>query len=234
MNYTRFAMVSAALVMTSCASKPTDPVLLAAANRQITCSQGADCDAKWSRAVQWVLVNSSWKIQVQTDQMIQTFGPGDSGTNSAFVITKAANMSGSYDINFRSACGNPLGCFPSSTELRASFNNAVIGAPGTSQVVVKPPAAAVHFGIQFVNFPPNSASPAEAAGTKGVMIAAVERGSVAERAGVIVGDILYAYDSRLIGNIVDLQREVSMTSQGKLIAVGVFRGGQDVKLQVQF
>lgn len=113
------------LTLAGCAQSPPNPYLAASASRNVTCVQGPDCESKWSRALQWVLANSSWKIQIQTDQMIQTFGPGNRSPSSAFVITKTTNGNGAYNINFTSACDNIFGCFPSSLELKASFNNAV-------------------------------------------------------------------------------------------------------------
>ena len=40
--------------------------------RPITCTAGADCDAKWSRAASWIALNPTWKIKTRTDQFIET------------------------------------------------------------------------------------------------------------------------------------------------------------------
>jgi hypothetical protein len=39
--------------------------------RPITCTAGADCDAKWSRAASWIALNPTWKIKTRTDQFIE-------------------------------------------------------------------------------------------------------------------------------------------------------------------
>jgi hypothetical protein len=79
------------------------------------CKQGQDCDAKWSRAVEWVSQNSAYKIQTQTDALIQTYsGTIDEGdTGLSMTVTKAAlGQPGEYEIVARMGCANPLGCFP--------------------------------------------------------------------------------------------------------------------------
>jgi hypothetical protein len=39
--------------------------------RPITCTAGADCDTKWSRAASWIALNPTWKIKTRTDQFIE-------------------------------------------------------------------------------------------------------------------------------------------------------------------
>ncbi len=106
----------------ACATAPVDPALIAAANRTITCNAGADCDAKWSRAVGWVARNSGWKIQTQTDNLIQTFGPGSDGsTDLAYTVSKIAGTGGTYTIEVSTACANLFGCVPDDVTQRAAF-----------------------------------------------------------------------------------------------------------------
>ena len=52
---------------------------------QITCTKGDDCEEKWSRAVAWISQNSSYKIQTQTDSLIQTFNPTGSSPSSGSI-----------------------------------------------------------------------------------------------------------------------------------------------------
>jgi hypothetical protein len=52
--------------------------------RPITCTAGADCDAKWSRAASWIALNPAWKTKTRTDQFIETTGHD---TLPAFAIT---------------------------------------------------------------------------------------------------------------------------------------------------
>jgi hypothetical protein len=113
--------------LTACVQAPADPALLASAQRPVTCSGADDCSAKWSRAVNWVIQNSSWKIQTQTDQLIQTYGPGRDDPSSAFTITKVYDGKGTSSIQYSSACSNIFGCIPNGLKLQASFNDYVMG-----------------------------------------------------------------------------------------------------------
>lgn len=88
----------------------------------IVCKTGADCDAKWSRALAWVTQNSQWRIQVQTDLLIQTFnGVDDAETSPGFTINKVAKGAGTYEISFSAGCHNLFGCVPSAAEERQKF-----------------------------------------------------------------------------------------------------------------
>lgn len=79
----------------------------------IKCTQGQDCDAKWSRAVTWVSQNSAYKIQTQTDSLIQTysgsFDQQDMGLS--MTVTKTAlNQPGEYEIIAHIGCAHLLTC----------------------------------------------------------------------------------------------------------------------------
>jgi hypothetical protein len=75
----------------------------------------------------WVQDNSQYRLQIQTDSLIQTAGPTDESASSAFTITKRALGGGAYQIVFRSGCDNIIGCVPTGLALQASFNNYVLG-----------------------------------------------------------------------------------------------------------
>jgi hypothetical protein len=82
------------------------PALRAASRRQnkppITCTAGADCDAKWSRAASWIALNPAWKIKTRTDRIIETTGHD---SLPAFAVTKVATTPGNYEITFEGVCG---------------------------------------------------------------------------------------------------------------------------------
>lgn len=98
------------------------------ASKRVTCVKGEDCEIKWGRAIAWVVRHSEWKIQTQTDNIIQTFGPSTqiNTTASAFVVNKVPLGDGSYEIGMGSSCGNIFGCIPDALTLRASFNHFVL------------------------------------------------------------------------------------------------------------
>jgi len=55
----------------------------------ILCRQGADCDAKWARAREWVTAHSRWKLREDTAAVIATESPVDS-LSPAFTIRRLA------------------------------------------------------------------------------------------------------------------------------------------------
>jgi hypothetical protein len=113
--------------LSACAIIPDDPAVVAAANRPITCGGEADCREKWSRAVDWIAENAPWKIQLQTDDLIQTFGPGETGaegdTDVAFSVTKTALGDGRYAIRIDTRCSNIFACVPSEAAEAAALAN---------------------------------------------------------------------------------------------------------------
>lgn len=94
--------------------------------REVTCDGAADCDLKWSRAVQWVLDNNHHRIEVMSDVMIQTAAPRDSSTHLSVVITRTPLGDGRYRLDMRGSCDNMFGCTPSYEVARAHFVRAVM------------------------------------------------------------------------------------------------------------
>ena len=95
----------------------------------ITCQAGADCDAKWSRAIEWITKNSEWRIQRQTDALIQTSSSINDSPSPAFKVTKvAAGAPGAYEIDFSGKCSNMWGCMPTVAAARAKFAAFVQGS----------------------------------------------------------------------------------------------------------
>ena len=125
------ALLPCLVLLGGCATMTPEQrtALQANASRKIVCIKGDDCDTKWGRAVVWVSRNSAWKIQTQTDNLIQTFGPSTrvNSTDSAFVVNKVPIGDGRYEITMNSACGNMFGCFPDAIALKAHFNSYVLG-----------------------------------------------------------------------------------------------------------
>ncbi|HYC93197.1 MAG TPA: hypothetical protein VEO54_28590 [Thermoanaerobaculia bacterium] len=111
-------MLIMVLCAAGCASTATD-------ERVITCTAGADCDAKWSRAMQWLQHNSSWKVLTSTDTQLVTEGPLDTA-KPAFEVTKVAHEDGkTAHIAMRAWCGSG-DCTEVIRQLRTSFTDYVL------------------------------------------------------------------------------------------------------------
>jgi hypothetical protein len=98
----------------------------------IYCRAGADCDAKWSRAASWIVTNSRWKIQNQSDTIIQTSASADGSLSPSFTVTKVATAEPSVNqIVFDGGCDNIFRCEPTVAESRAKFA-AFVDVPGST------------------------------------------------------------------------------------------------------
>ena len=129
------ALVVAILIVAGCSTvtPQQEAQIHANANRKITCSKGTDCDMKWGRAIAWISQNSHWKIQTQTDYIIQTYTALGGSPSSSFLVNKVPVDNDTFEIVMTSGCGNMFGCTPDATTLKAMFTNFIIGpAPAVS------------------------------------------------------------------------------------------------------
>jgi hypothetical protein len=99
----RWLKVAAAITVAGSLTDCATQVVEGPPPRQITCRAGPDCDAKWTRAVSWIVSNSHSKIQTQTDILIQTFNP-EISTALGFTATKVASSNGLYEITLTAGC----------------------------------------------------------------------------------------------------------------------------------
>lgn len=63
---------------------------------------------------------------MQTDQLIETYGPGREGNpDAAVTVAKISISDDRYLIAFSTDCANMFGCVPSEMEMKAAFNQFV-------------------------------------------------------------------------------------------------------------
>jgi hypothetical protein len=113
----------------------------------IGCTAGADCEAKWARAKQWVLDNSKYPVKVDTDAEISTVtrtGFNDPGL--IVTVNRFARHDGTFVITLRVGCGMLVGpCKPSVSQAQESFARYVTlssTAPMAAQALPASSAAA--------------------------------------------------------------------------------------------
>ncbi len=68
----------------------------------------------------------------------------------------------------------------------------------------------------------------------GVLVIGVDRGSVAHKAGIIVGDILYEFDGHPLRTPADLQATLAGHGATSTIAIKLYRGTSDTTLNARF
>ena len=68
----------------------------------------------------------------------------------------------------------------------------------------------------------------------GILVVGVNRGSVAQKSGLIVGDILYEFDGHPIKTLVDLEAAVAGCAPNSLAAIRLYRGTNEMVLTAHF
>jgi hypothetical protein len=119
------------MLMAGCASAGLQQLI---PPQPIICIGGPDCDAKWARAATWIAANSTLKVQVRNDTVVQTAAAAPSETTPAFTVTKVARGEGRFEITFNGGCGNMYRCVPSIAESRARFAQFVLGEGASSEI----------------------------------------------------------------------------------------------------
>jgi hypothetical protein len=117
--------------------------------------------------------------------------------------------------------------------------NAVIGKEGAVSVkesasVTKEKAASASLKLDLgIVGMPVSAAP-EQPSRAGILIIGVNSGSVAQKSGVIIGDILYEFDGHPIKELAELEAAVAACAPNSTVAVKLYRGTDKMALSARF
>jgi PDZ domain len=68
----------------------------------------------------------------------------------------------------------------------------------------------------------------------GILITGVDRGSVAHKSGIIVGDIVYEFDGHPIKALAELQADVAACAANTEVAIRLFRGTETMTVTAHF
>lgn len=74
--------------------------------------EGQQCSAMWSRAQTWLATKARYRVQLMSENVIQTYGPLDSVYDGvAYTVTKEDQGNGKSRIYIRGACSTTIyGC----------------------------------------------------------------------------------------------------------------------------
>jgi hypothetical protein len=97
-------------------------------------------------------------------------------------------------------------------------------------VMAAPAARPLDIGISGIAV---AASP-EMPNRAGVLVAGVTSGSIAQKAGIIVGDIIYSLDARPIRTLPDLEAAVTASPATAPMQIKIFRGTDELSLALGF
>lgn len=125
----RHALTIAVLCLAGCTIKKgfTPGQLAEIEKSRPRCTSDVQCRVMWTRARQWLIANTSYKIQTATDDMLETYNGGRSDTGLAIRVTKDAQPDGSYTFDAIVGCNNFIACDRDLFDVRRSFNTALVG-----------------------------------------------------------------------------------------------------------
>jgi hypothetical protein len=68
----------------------------------------------------------------------------------------------------------------------------------------------------------------------GILVFGVNSGSIAQKSGIIIGDILYEFNGHPVKALADLEAAVAASAANSTVAVKLFRGTNDVAVTARF
>lgn len=102
--------------------------------------------------------------------------------------------------------------------------------PTPAQSPPPPPPARLDFGISGLPVAPSAETPNRA----GVLVVSVSPGSIAHKAGIITGDIIYEFEGRSIRSPADLQAAVAAGAGRSTARIKLYRGAEATTLEAHF
>ncbi len=129
----------------------------------------------------------------------------------------------------------------SGPDLRGELSSAEIAGllAKVDELINAPPAAEPEIADEVLKFDlgiagMQVAATADQTNRAGILVSAVDRGSVAQKSGIIVGDILYEFGGRPIKTLADLQSAVAAGAANSGAAMRLYRGTDRVALAIQY
>jgi Do/DeqQ family serine protease len=87
-------------------------------------------------------------------------------------------------------------------------------------------------GVMVQDVTPDLAAALELSVDRGAVVSDVEKGSAAERAGILTGDVVTAVDGRAIDDAAALRNRVGLTRAGETVVITLLRDGRERTLDV--
>lgn len=129
----RFFLIAAVLALTGCASAPPAPPVYVSpedtelAYTPLICDGAQQCSVYWKRAQFWVVGASSYRIQIATDSLIETYNPPKFQPGWGFRIVRVPLDGLRERIVLTPKCEPASGCDAAlSVKVAANFKRSVI------------------------------------------------------------------------------------------------------------
>ena len=111
------------------------------AEEPVACATKDECDAAWQKAIEWVSQRCAFKIQTQTESLVETEGPSAAPSNDVACRLERVPTgdAGSAQLEITARCGNYFGCVPEPLYLRAAFHDEMRAAIAAARTPAPPP-----------------------------------------------------------------------------------------------
>jgi hypothetical protein len=111
------------------------------AKEPVTCATKDECDAAWQKAIEWVSQRCAFRIQTQTETLVETEGPQPWPSNDvACRLDRVSTGAGATQLEITARCGNYFGCVPEPLYLRAAFHDEMRAAITAARTPAVPKA----------------------------------------------------------------------------------------------
>lgn len=216
-------------VISGCVSTAPKQVAIVQENFPM-CYGKKDCEVKWAAARRWVLENSNRKIQIYSDDLIETYNPEKNSIFLAARITKEpVGAEGEYYIVPNVWCDNWIfGCTPKKADALMDFNNYV------NSVVVNDESFYKNALKDSKYIKPIMGAALIYTSSGKVIVKKVFSGSPAEKAGIKTQDRIYRFDRNIVYKIDALLSMIEKVPFGQEVQVEVIRGSVQVQLSLKF
>lgn len=194
------------------------------------CYTEPDCKTKWAAARDWIHSNAGYKIQIYSDDLIETYNSAYSDPKIAVraakkPLGKDAEGNTTNVINVTVSCGNMFGCVPSANEAITSFNHHV------SQAEIEDPSC-------YSKMLRDSSSPKVGFYTQvfrnsKIVVKRVCRGAPGHLAGLQPNDVITAINGVRINNPDSYNHAGSNLRFGDKLNVEVLRDDRPLSLTIQ-
>lgn len=138
--FTRALIGVSALLIAGCAAIPKEFVGGQPSTPTPTCKGAADCDAKWSAARNYLLAHTSYKIQNDSVDRLETYNPGEVTVGLRAKVSKSLQPDGTYAIVATFWCNNLFQCSPNADKTLEDFNRTVGAASAGGALPQSAPA----------------------------------------------------------------------------------------------
>jgi uncharacterized protein YceK len=192
------------------------------------CFSKSECDTKWSAAKEWALNHSNMKLQIDSDDLIETYDSPKDSPFLTFIIRKQPTFNpGVYAISINVWRNNMSGYVSLTDDIILDFNRYVNSAVAhsTSYSVTNLRNGNVQ--------KPQSGFRAGVLNNK-IIVKTVNSGSPAQKAGLLPNDIIIACDNVPLTDMYSLINLMQNVQFGDTKQIRIQRGNDILDLSIVY